>query len=60
MADAPELFDVLALLKRQGFVVYDLVGTAHRPLDGALAQVDLLCVPAASPLRADHRWRASL
>ena len=60
LADAPELFEVLAFLNRRGFVVYDLVGMAHRPLDGALAQLDLLCVPAESPLRADHRWRATL
>jgi FkbM family methyltransferase len=60
LADAPELFEVLAFLNQRGFVVYDLVGMAHRPLDGALAQLDLLCVPVDSPLRADHRWRATL
>jgi FkbM family methyltransferase len=60
LADAPELFEVLAFLSGRGFVVYDLVGMAHRPLDGALAQLDLLCVPADSRLRADHRWRATL
>src|SRR5690348_12286074 len=52
----PEFYDVAAYLKSHGFVVFDIVGTARRPLDGALAQLDVLFVPDKSPLRADRRW----
>lgn len=56
---APALFDILAFAKRHGFVVFDVLGMAHRPLDKALAQIDLLLVHEDSPLRADRRWRSS-
>ncbi len=58
VAAAPELFDVMAFLKEQGFVIFDLVGMARRPLDRALAQLDLLMVREKSTFRCDHRWRA--
>lgn len=54
--DGPELYDVIAFLKSRGFVAFDIVGTARRPLDGTLAQLDMLFVPDDSPLRADRRW----
>lgn len=52
----PEFYNVIAYLKSRGFVVFDIVGTGRRPLDGALAQLDVLFVPDDSPLRADRRW----
>lgn len=55
---APEFFEVLAFFKQRGFVLYDVVDTTRRPLDHALAQVDVLLVPERSPLRADRRWQA--
>lgn len=55
--DGPEIADVIAYMKDRGFVVYDMLGGARRPLDRALAQVDLLFVPADSPWREDRRWR---
>jgi len=55
---APELFDVLAYVKARGFVLFDVLGLGRRPLDNALAQLDMLLVREGSPLRADHRWRA--
>ncbi len=56
--DGPELCDLVAFMKSRGFVVFDLLGFARRPLDDALAQIDLLFVPENSPLRRDRRWAA--
>jgi len=52
----PEFYDIAAYLKSRGFVVFDIVGSGRRPLDGTLAQLDVLFVPDDSPLRADRRW----
>ncbi len=60
VADAPEAFDILHFLKQRGFVIFDLLGASRRPLDDALAQLDLLLVKEDSPLRADRRWRQAL
>jgi hypothetical protein len=40
----PVLHEVIAYMYVRGFVVYDIVETHRRPLDGALSQVDLLFV----------------
>lgn len=58
--DGPEIAEVIAFLRQQGFVVYDVLGGGRRPLDRALAQLDLLFVKNDSPLRSDHRWSATL
>ena len=55
---APEIFDIVAEMQSLGFVIYDILGLRRRPLDHALAQVDLLFVPEGSRFRADHRWSA--
>jgi FkbM family methyltransferase len=55
--DGPEFRDVHAFLDAAGFLLYDILYLAHRPLDCALAQIDALYVPANSPLRTSHRWR---
>lgn len=52
----PEFYNVVDYLKSRGFVVFDIVGYGRRPLDGALAQLDVVFVPDDSPLRADRRW----
>jgi len=52
----PEISDVIAFMKAHGFVVFDIVGMARRPLDGATAQLDMLFVAESSYLRADRRW----
>jgi FkbM family methyltransferase len=43
--------EVVAWVREAGLVVYDVTNLLYRPLDGALAQADLACVPAGSPLR---------
>ncbi len=55
---APEAYEVIAFMRQKGFVIYDIVGTARRPLDNALAQLDMIFVRENSPLRADRRWAA--
>jgi FkbM family methyltransferase len=57
--EGPEIAEVVAFLRQRGFVVYDVLGGGRRPLDSALAQLDLLFVKEDSPLRADHRWSAT-
>ena len=49
--DAPSVSDVVAAMREQGLVVYDIAGGHRRPKDGALAQIDVLFVPEISPLR---------
>lgn len=46
--------DVVGEMASRGFVVYDIVEPARRPLDGALAQVDLVFLPTTSRLRTSH------
>jgi FkbM family methyltransferase len=58
--DGPEIADVVTYLRQRSFVVYDVLGGGRRPLDNALAQLDLLFVKESSPLRADHRWATDL
>ncbi len=52
----PEIGEVFEFMREVNFVLYDIVGITRRPLDHALAQVDLVYVPAGSPLRSDRRW----
>jgi FkbM family methyltransferase len=54
----PELYDLVAFMKARGFVAFDVLGYARRPLDHAMAQIDVLFVPDGSPLRHDRRWAA--
>jgi FkbM family methyltransferase len=44
----PLLHDVTAFMKEQGFIAYDICGLMRRPLDMALAQVDIIFVPQSS------------
>jgi FkbM family methyltransferase len=56
VAGAAELADVVAWMRDAGFSAYDLYHGHLRPLDGALAQVDMAFVRTDGPLRADHRY----
>jgi hypothetical protein len=46
----PLLHDVVAFMQQQDFVTYDICSLMRRPLDSALAQVDMIFVPRSSPL----------
>jgi FkbM family methyltransferase len=52
----PQIADVVAYLGERGMVPYDIFSAYTRPLDGALAQVDVAFVPRDSPLRASHAF----
>jgi FkbM family methyltransferase len=54
--DAPEFAEVQQLMSGVGFSLFDIVDIKRRPLDQAVAQLDAVFVPAASPLRCDRRW----
>ncbi len=56
LKDGPEVYNVVELMRRHGFVLFDVLGLVRRPLDWALAQLDLLFVREDSFLRSDRRW----
>jgi len=56
MIGGPQLHDLVTYMKGVGFVVYDLYPILYRPLDGALAQVDLLFVREHGPFRQSHAY----
>jgi FkbM family methyltransferase len=56
MIGGPQLADIVIYMQERGFVVYDLWGMLYRPLDGALAQVDMAFVPKHSKLREAHAF----
>jgi len=53
---APELAEIVGFMQSAGFVVYDVVDLGYRPVDGALAQLDLLFVPESSELRQQREY----
>jgi len=48
--------DVVRFMLERDYVVYDFAGFLRRPLDGALAQCDVVFVPRDSFLRKSSRW----
>lgn len=50
----PTLQEVVAFMKARGFAAYDIHGLQYRPLDNALAQVDISFVREAGPFRRHH------
>lgn len=46
--------EVIDFMCERDFVPYDVFGHLYRPLDGALAQVDVAFVPSNSKLRQEH------
>lgn len=52
----PQFYEVVSYLKERGFVVYDIFGGHIRPLDGALAQIDLAFVKEDGLFRRDHSY----
>jgi FkbM family methyltransferase len=53
---APQFGDVVRWMHERGWVVYDLYDGHLRPLDGALAQVDVAFVKADGRFRASHAY----
>lgn len=54
----PLVADVVRYVNERGFRWYDLLALWHRPLDGALAQGDVLFLHERSRLCQDRRWAA--
>jgi FkbM family methyltransferase len=54
--DAPLVGDVVAWMRERGFAVYDLWGGHLRPLDGALAQVDVAFAREGGVLRSQQDY----
>lgn len=48
--------DVVVAMAARGLVPYDVTHPLYRPLDGALAQIDLCFVPKPSILRRQHSY----
>ena len=57
--NGPQLFDIVAFLKQNGFVVYDIVGRNYRLLDRALAEVDVAFVKENGIFRSSHLFASS-
>jgi FkbM family methyltransferase len=53
---APQFHDVVAWMQEHGFVVADLYNGHNRPLDGALAQLDVAFVQQDGRFRRDHAY----
>lgn len=56
MKGAPDLFEILEFMKKNGFVAYDILKGFYRPLDNALGQVDIVFVKENGRFREDHRF----
>ena len=50
------LLDLMAFMKTEGFVLYDVASLAGRARDGRLRGGDVVFVREDSPLAADRRW----
>ena len=53
--NAPLMTEVVGFMRARGFEVADVLELHRRPLDRATNQVDLIFVPATSPLLSDTR-----
>lgn len=54
--NGPELSDVIVYMKEKGFSAYDIFDGRNRPLDGALAQVDIAFVQDDGWLRKNKEY----
>jgi FkbM family methyltransferase len=54
MIGGPQVYDVVAQMKRYGFVVYDMWGHNYRPFDNALCQLDMGFVREQGRFRESH------
>lgn len=53
---SPSLKEIVNYMAEHSFVPYDIVGQLYRPLDGALAQVDVVFVRENGLLRESHHF----
>jgi FkbM family methyltransferase len=56
MIGGPQFYDLVIYMKAAGFVAYDIFAVNYRPLDGALAQVDMIFVREVGPFRSSHAF----
>jgi FkbM family methyltransferase len=56
MIGGPQFYDIVTYMKTVGFVAYDIFAVNYRPLDGALAQVDMIFVREDGPFRRTHAF----
>jgi len=56
MKGAPQFSEVISFMKNIGFVAYDFFDRSHRPLDGALGQVDIAFVKEKGIFRKNHSY----
>jgi FkbM family methyltransferase len=54
--NGPQFYDVVTYMNDRGFVVYDIFSGRNRPLDGALAQVDMVFVKENGQFRTSHSF----
>ncbi|OQY46051.1 MAG: hypothetical protein B6242_08820 [Anaerolineaceae bacterium 4572_78] len=59
LVGSPQFYDVVSHMREYGFVVYDIFGNYYRPLDGALAAVDVVFVRENRQFRKDHSFATS-
>ncbi|MEK7474375.1 MAG: FkbM family methyltransferase [Candidatus Coatesbacteria bacterium] len=52
----PQLHDLVLFMKDRGFLACDIFGGARRPIDGALAHVDIVFARDGSILRRTHHF----
>jgi len=57
MQGRPIASDYVKVLADLGFELYDISGFLHRPLDGALSQVDFIFARREGILRKSNRWQ---
>jgi len=56
LVGGPQLHDVVGWMHEHGFHAYDIYGGAQRPLDGSLAQVDVVFAREDGFLRKHHNF----
>ncbi|HUD19667.1 MAG TPA: FkbM family methyltransferase [Patescibacteria group bacterium] len=54
--NAPQFFDIVNFLNKYGFVAYDIFGGYNRPIDYALASVDMVFVKENGVFRKSHSF----
>lgn len=52
----PQLYDIITFMKTLGFVAYDMSEGTYRPLDGAMAQIDIAFVKEEGLFRQTHEY----